>query len=178
ALAHPIFQPETGRSIDPVPARGLQSPCTLLGALTPLVPFANVPGVNLHYQREGVLRQRQHLGRTLSATHLLIQLLTLFFCTLALPTSLPIQRSGWQLHPRQSFDHRAGLFDGHLADRQCCHFLHRRRGAASVAQTQGLIGWKAPSPAPPAPAAQSFDSHRPNSTLESPVVIPGATAQF
>src|SRR5208283_5802404 len=94
ALAHPIFQPETGRSIDPVPARGLQSPCTLLGALTPLVPFANVPCVNLHYQREGVLRQRQHLGRTLSATHLLIQLLTLFFCTLALPTSLPIQRSG------------------------------------------------------------------------------------
>jgi len=115
---HPLVQSKAGAAIGPVPALGFLAGSALLGALSPVVPLADVLGVQFNNQSEGFFGQRQHLFDSLVGAHLhlfdslvgahlFVQLAALLVGTPALATGFPIQGGGRQFHAGQSFNHSA-----------------------------------------------------------------------
>ena len=153
------------------------APRPALVALAPVISFPDVPSIQFNDPGEGLIRQPQHLFNPLALAHLFVQLGTLLLRPLALATRLPIQGGTRQFDPGQPLDDRTGFARRHFAGDQCRHLLHRRRGAAFLAQAQGMIRGKSPGPAMPAPTPQPSDCHRPETGLIGAFLIAGLACQ-
>lgn len=127
---HALIQAKAGAAIGPMPALRFLAGRPLLRAVSPVVPLPDVPGIEFDHQREGFGGERGQLLGSLARAHLLVELLAFLAGPLALAAGFPVQRGRRQLHPGQSLNHGAGLFDRHFAGRQRGHFLHRGRSGA------------------------------------------------
>ena len=89
---------KAGPATNPMPTLRFNSFGPLLLTLAPMILFADVPGINLDHQREGLPAQGHALAAAFACAHGFIQLLALAFGPLASAPRFAIQRR-W----RQSF---------------------------------------------------------------------------
>jgi len=169
-----VVQAETGAGVNPLPAFRFL-PFTAQGlALAPVIPFPNVPSIQVN---DHLVRFQRQFQLLLLWGGLLIQLVPQPLSPLTLPLGFAGQGGAGQFNAAEMFEHRTGLLHRHLAGQQRGQVLHRRRVAGTLLQPQGGIGRHPPFAAAFAVAPRPLNGDRPKAGLEAPGLSAGKPAQ-